>query len=304
MCFVRSASPHTNAISNSLCCVQLHRQPTTQQMRLWAMVTACPTSSSKTTHSAGFNPGPRSSSSTTIFSAHAFHCLVFDLLNNILLTHLEQASPVSNIFSANTFTRQLGNSNLKSVNTATAEPRHLLQLNAENLCVFHALTWMFTSSTYTSVLYLNYGKNDNTIDMMSYMTNASQATLHFVFQVKWPSLSPCGPPHSCQASHVKACGPQIVACGLTSPSSLASWNVTVERRSNLNFYDYEIPFSSLVAIQHLLRPLTHTPGPQHVAQEVERHPLLRSSRRTWPMDPSYHQCGVSKPSHASLKNLV
>ena len=42
---------------------------------------------------------------------------------------------------------------------------------------------------------------------------------------------------------------------------------------------------------------------KRVAQAVERHPLLRSSRRTWPMDPSYHQCGVSKPSQASLKNL-
>ena len=48
-------------------------------------------------------------------------------------------------------------------------------------------------------------------------------------------------------------------------------------------------------------PPTH--GAQHVAQEVERHPPLRSSRATWPMNPSYHLCGVSKPSHASLKKL-
>ena len=72
----------------------------------------------------------------------------------------------------------------------------------------------------------------------------------------------------------------------------------MERRSNLNLHDYKIHFSPLVAIQHLLRPLTHTPGPQHVAQEVERPPPLRSSRRTWPMPPSYHSVESEKPSHA------
>ena len=186
----------------------------------------------------------------------------------------------------------------------------VLQLRAN---VFNLLFYLIDAPFDTDVHVVNFHicalpefwkQNDNTIDMMSYMTNANQATLHFVFQVTWPSLSPCGPPHSCQASRIKACGPQIVACGLTSPSSLASWSVTVERRSNLKLCDYKIPVPSLVAIQHLLRPLTHTPGPQHVAQEVERHPPLQSSRRTWPMPPSYHQCGVSKPSQASLKNLV
>ena len=90
------------------------------------------------------------------FSAHAFYFLVFDLLHGILLTPMEQASLVSNIFSANTFTRQLGNSNSKSFNllyTATAELRHLLQFIAENLCVFHAAACMggsANSSLHTS----------------------------------------------------------------------------------------------------------------------------------------------------------